>query len=725
MNMVSFSKKAAAIAIAVAMIFTAAPFAGNTAAYADEQEPAAIQDTYVIDGVTYYNTGSSAFATKNPARFYKELLGTRTSHLKNNDKDWSLSDMWLGMCLGLDYYTVGRSYPLIQQTGRDALAQGEYRDPDAPDNVYGKRLDPAEYGSLKEAEDAMTNSIFGSSVSDGYFKEKTGSQPVVASAIMSRSFSLCEAVVVYFSNFRVAPIMPEDKDNNYVTTVVKNETNSVDSAASAIKNDTSKEISARQSVTSSTLVSAASSINGSESYSYSESLKVGAEYSFTPAFKASMELGFTSTQAVQKGWGTSDALSNTHSATHEVDVNLPPYTQGYITQKTTEAENVTRYNCPIALKYDATIVFYCSDRNNVPAIMPSVKEKIDKMVFTFTDQTNGARGDLIQRIDNCPDGVYDGEGLSWGKELGVTSDVKYMTNSSSSPLKWETSPIDYLTAFVPMSPTGAQFRETMKVVSSEVREFQPLYPLTMIRIAEPPQSVISDEVNWGKYSYYTAKMNVGDHSYANYIALEGLNDKNGAYYQFNKNNGYWVVTDKDGKELDEETAPVKLEKDPVSSNWRYTAVRPGTCFLVYRINEDVYATADEPQNFIKNEDLKKTAALEIIVPGKDANPMKLSPKTANVKYSKLKKKNQTLAARKVIKFTRDAKDKKTYALVSAKKGSKSFKKYFRINKTTGKVTVRKGLKKGTYKVRIKVRAKGNRKYLPSAAKSVTFKVIVR
>ena len=39
-------------------------------------------------------------------------------------------------------------------------------------------------------------------------------------------------------------------------------------------------------------------------------------------------------------------------------------------------------------------------------------------------------------------------------------------------------------------------------------------------------------------------------------------------------------------------------------------------------------------------------------------------------------------------------DKKTYTLSSAKKGSKSFKKYFRINKTTGKETVKKGLKKG-------------------------------
>lgn len=110
---------------------------------------------------------------------------------------------------------------------------------------------------------------------------------------------------------------------------------------------------------------------------------------------------------------------------------------------------------------------------------------------------------------------------------------------------------------------------------------------------------------------------------------------------------------------------------------------------------------------------------------KAANPLKIKAKTAKVKYSKLKKKNQTLTVTKVVKFTKDAKDKKTYTLSSAKKGSKSFKKYFRINKTTGKVTVKKGLKKGTYKVNVKVKAAGNANYKASAVKTVTFKVKVK
>ena len=107
------------------------------------------------------------------------------------------------------------------------------------------------------------------------------------------------------------------------------------------------------------------------------------------------------------------------------------------------------------------------------------------------------------------------------------------------------------------------------------------------------------------------------------------------------------------------------------------------------------------------------------------NPLIIKPKTATVKYSKLKKKSQTLAVTKVIKFTKDAKDKKTYTLVSAKKGSKSYKKYFKINKTTGKVTIKKSLKKGTYKVKVKVKAAGNSNYKASTVKAATFTVKIR
>lgn len=103
----------------------------------------------------------------------------------------------------------------------------------------------------------------------------------------------------------------------------------------------------------------------------------------------------------------------------------------------------------------------------------------------------------------------------------------------------------------------------------------------------------------------------------------------------------------------------------------------------------------------------KTITWKIV---KAANPLKVKAKTASVKYSKVKSKAQKLAVSKVMTFTKKGQGTISYALSSAKKGSKSFKKYFEVNKKTGAVTVKKGLKKGTYKVKINVKAAGSTNY---------------
>ena len=67
---------------------------------------------------------------------------------------------------------------------------------------------------------------------------------------------------------------------------------------------------------------------------------------------------------------------------------------------------------------------------------------------------------------------------------------------------------------------------------------------------------------------------------------------------------------------------------------------------------------------------------------------------------------------------------KSFFISSAKKGKKNFKKYFKVAKTSGKVTVRKGLKKGKYRVTVKVKSSGDEDYLPKT-KKVTFRVRVK
>ncbi len=108
-----------------------------------------------------------------------------------------------------------------------------------------------------------------------------------------------------------------------------------------------------------------------------------------------------------------------------------------------------------------------------------------------------------------------------------------------------------------------------------------------------------------------------------------------------------------------------------------------------------------------------TAAYKIT---KAANTLAVKAKTATVKYSKVKKKAQTLSSAKVLAVS---KAKGTVAYTKISGNGK-----IRIDKKTGEVTVKKGLKKNTYNIKVKVAAAGADCY-KAASQTVTFKVKVK
>ena len=103
---------------------------------------------------------------------------------------------------------------------------------------------------------------------------------------------------------------------------------------------------------------------------------------------------------------------------------------------------------------------------------------------------------------------------------------------------------------------------------------------------------------------------------------------------------------------------------------------------------------------------------------KAANPLSVKGKKAAVKYSKVKKKTQTLAASKVLTISKKGKGAMTYTKSSGNKK-------ITVAKKTGTVTVKKGIKKGTYQVKLKVKAAGNANYQASPGKTVTVQIKVK
>lgn len=111
-------------------------------------------------------------------------------------------------------------------------------------------------------------------------------------------------------------------------------------------------------------------------------------------------------------------------------------------------------------------------------------------------------------------------------------------------------------------------------------------------------------------------------------------------------------------------------------------------------------------------------------PTKAANPLQIKAKSPSIKYTTLKKKSQKLKITKLLKFLDKGQGKRSYKIVSAKKGDKNVAKYFKINPKTGTLFVRSGLKKGTFKVKIQVKAAGNDMF-KAGKRTVTVKIKVK
>ncbi len=601
-------------------------------AYAAE-EPAAIQDTYELDGVTYYDVGSPNFAV-DASKFIKDMLGTRTNKIQlrselNEDEieysyyDQSESDLWLqtGVMTLTDLTPSG----LVSRdiTGMfNAAVKGSNVYEEGSNYIYeSMRYDIESKASPKAAEEWVFQKTFGSDKEFGYFKDNDTEQLTLVTAVKvdekwSGNIRSTFAVAAYFTNFRVFALIPSDEGVNYVTELITDTVNSQSTTASTVKNLTASTVTGSQSVSSSITASVSNSVNGSESYTKSTSKKIGASYKFTDAFSVSGEVSWTEGEAFSTGWGSSDTISTTKTASYSVSIPMAPYTQAMITQSDTTSVFLTSYNCPIAILYDVTIVGYQTGvfgdgimhTRDTQILVDGVWITIDRdAVFSFSDPLNGARGDLDSRINSCERwNDMDDQGLRWRYIVEDEPGQHHLSAAEDS--------MSAVRTHVPMSPTGAAYTQTLNVVASEVSGLMATHPLNKVKIAEPNINIVSsDEVTYQLFDYFTANMKVGDYSYANYLNLIGTNRFDVPYYGFSKDNGYWIITDKLGNELDPEDSPVLLEKDPVSKNWRYTAVRPGTCYMVYRIFEDIYTSADRPNDPITNADLAKTAALEIVV----------------------------------------------------------------------------------------------------------------
>ncbi len=186
-------------------------------------------------------------------------------------------------------------------------------------------------------------------------------------------------------------------------------------------------------------------------------------------------------------------------------------------------------------------------------------------------------------------------------------------------------------------------------------------------------------------------------------------------------NGFEWTCNSAGEYIDAR-ALYKFDKDPTQSASIKADVRKYTSDL--KTLYEAILLGDESLDGTEHGASKEVTVVPTTkeVPTKKANTLSVKGKNVKVKYKKLKKKTQKIKTKKSIKFINKGKGKLSYKLVKVSK--KKFKKYFKVNKKSGLISIKKKLKKGTYKVTVKVMASGDEEY-NAITKKITVKVKVK
>lgn len=596
---------------------------GSLTAWSADVDTVEPEDTYVADGVTYYNVKSENFGT-NTKQFIHDLLLTNHSSLSGNANSvsevWKFLSWYIMDAVGTgtedsDYkedmddmlgklLTWGNDDIMKYRYYRDSLLgsrTGEYFKLYSTGLQYANSISAAaqlmedriyqeciDAGSDQDGEDEVEEVIAHNSTLADYDDEQTVFYFLAATHLIDdyTNEGDYQAVGTIFSDFYVDALFPED-DGKYYTRIESDDSYAEETlTASNVRNLTSKEVTASQNVSTSYSVSSTSSVSGSETISFGQSLKLGLKIvSLSKTVEGSFELGFNFGQAYSTGWGTSESMSESQSTSYNVSVALPPDTAVMLTQKSARNIETITYQSPVVLNFTVTMVEYAKDPSSA-----NDSEATTKILANYS------RAGLYEyAIKNKTFGDPQANNIRWAD---MSADAQNFATLAAT--------------HAPFSPVGAVMETQLDTVSTEVAGMAALHPLTRIYTVRDHYDYETDGISkLDQIEILEYNLNPGDYIYVDNIPLVGFNTSLRPFLGFNGRKGYWQVVDATGNVV--EDSPIAyMETDPVSNTPRMVAgEQTGTMYLKYFIDETVYRLANG--ELCGNEDLLKTAIIEINV----------------------------------------------------------------------------------------------------------------
>ena len=260
--------------------------------------PPAIDDTYTIDGVTYYNVNSANFDSDK--KFYEDVFKAKHSSIG----DRSLAELWMLAAVG-----VGRGlFPIADMKGMSST------------------LDSAKEAVLKGQYGAEG---VGEPLKEGYYQysytaPQWNNEGYVETTLnVNRIGSFPLIIRVRFSDFGVGILLPGNT-GHYVSTVIETDTPKGEQASTTLKNDSGNTTTMSQTLSNAVTESLASTINHSFSYGFKEGVKMGFQTeanAVAVAFKLSAEMSFELNQTISDGWSNSKTNTKNRTVNNSISVH--------------------------------------------------------------------------------------------------------------------------------------------------------------------------------------------------------------------------------------------------------------------------------------------------------------------------------------------------------------------------------------------------------------------
>lgn len=362
-----------------------------------------------------------------------------------------------------------------------------------------------------------------------------------------------------------------------------------------VNHDANNNLSNTTSIGETVTESRAVSMSNSKQISYSETATFSWTHKFGDPKAVSNEIsigtGFTFQQAFEQA-KTEETVSQVSKNTmSQTTTNIPPYTQVNIVKDNNKRNFDYRLDVPMRLTYKVALLNFCAqlyaDTGTICNWMRNGYKRGSSVYFFGSDGDNGSTAveSLYNRVildsvagektytftgnddDHDDDHFNSDKRIDWNR---IKSDV--LGNGVNNALR-------VLINNHPIATNGGRVEVQSNATTTSVSEPIPLYCLSVVGVSRDKLSS-DQEVNMSCGKEYSINRNIAAIGYG----VNPLNKTKGLYYGFDQFDGYWVICDSKGNEIQDNGLFT------ITDNIIKAGDKTGTGYITWRIdtNGDFY-----------------------------------------------------------------------------------------------------------------------------------------